>query len=824
MDPLRWARVRELFEEVVEASPAAPRAYLEDRVGQDASLVSEVLALVEGDARPDTPLDHSPASLGGEGGSEGSPPQPLLLPDTDVAPYRLLEPIGRGGMGTVYRAIRDDGVMERTVALKLIHAGLDSGEVLRRFLDEQRILSSLEHPHIARLYDAGRAADGRPFFVMEFVPGRPIDTYCAAHGLDISERVELFLQVCDAVSHAHQGFVIHRDLKPSNILVTEEGTVKLLDFGIAKLVDPDGASHDTKTGFRMMTLEYAAPEQIRGEVLTTACDVYALGVVLYELLTGSRPVEDHDRALARAFAPRGAPALPRPSTRVAGDDSHPTSRDHRSRTLRGDLDEILLKALHLDVRDRYADVGSFASDVRAYLQGRPVSAQAPSVPYRVRKFVRRRRGEVAVAALVLVAVGVSAMVAWGQSLRATAERDMAVAVSSFLEDLFEAGDPRVGVVRDTTRMVDFLAIAEVRVRDQLAARPRVRARLQLILGTVYRNLSRTDRAVPVLRAAVESHAQGDTEPGAEAIEARRLLGLSLAETGELEEGLSELRAALAEQLLLEGPEAEATARLHESIGRAYAEARQNAEAIPWLERALASRRARQPPEPASLASSLNTLGSALAQEGRPSEAVGFLAEAADVLGGAASLPRGVRQSDEGYSRNNLSQVLMNLGRLDEARIEAERAGALLDSAFTGANPAKAGNLERRAALLSMKAAPTARERTLADSLFQASLTMQRSLPRSPGGLMYSWNAYGRALRTWSRSEPGGETLDRAIEAFGRSLSEGRLDFGDDHPLVMSVRADLGKTLVEAGRAEEGLAETGPAWALVQRAVPAGHPM
>lgn len=829
MDSNRWSEVRRLFEEILDTGPSDPRAYLERATGGDESLVREVLSLLEEDRREQTPLDGPLPGLGELSVESPTESEPLRIPEVQVHPYRFLEPVGRGGMGAVFTATRADGTTDRTVALKLVHAGLDSAALLRRFRKEQRILGSLEHPNIARLYDAGQASDGRPFLVMEYVDGMPIDRFREEAGLDVRNTLELVLQVCDAVSHAHQGFVIHRDLKPSNILVNGEGQAKLLDFGIAKLVEADSGEAETRTGLRMMTPEYASPEQIRGEVLTAASDVYSLGMILYELLTGERAVKDREQALARALAPESAPSLPRPSTSVTkGTQDGGGTGEHSTRTarlLKGDLDQVVLKAVRPDPEERYPSVAALADDLRAFLDGRPVSAQPPTLLYRARKFARRRRGGVTAAALVLLSLVLGVIVSTWQARRAAQERDVAVAVSSFLEELFRAPDPRTGLVRDTTRMVDFLAVAEERVRSGLETQLVPKARLQLTLGIVYRNLGRPDRAVPVLRDAVATHGEAYPAGHPDAVEARRLLGLSLAETGDFEEGVAELEAALEAQLALEGAESTRTARMYETVGRAYANAQQNDEALPWLERAVDAHRGRVDPDPVALASALNTLGSVLDQAGRSAEAVPLLEEAADTWSDAGdSVPRGVRQTDEAVTRNNLAQILLGLGRTDEARVQAERAGVLLDSAFTGPHPTKALNLRRRATLLALASDSAPGVIPTADSLYQASLAMEGDLPQEPGAMMFAWNAYGRSLRQWGRLPGRSPLLDSAIVAFGRSVEAGGRDFGAGHPLVMSGRADLGRTLAEVGRVQEGLAEAAVAFDAIEAAVPAGHPM
>ena len=319
-----------------------------------------------------------------------------------VGPYRLLREIGAGGMGAVWLAERADGMLRRRVALKLPRLNWDAAGLAERMARERDILGDLEHPNIARLYDAGVDAQGRPFLAMEYVDGRPLDVYCDERGLGVRDRLELFLQVARAVAHAHARLVVHRDLKPSNILVTPEGNVRLLDFGIAKLIAGDAGvesareTHLTRIAGRALTPEYASPEQIRGDAITVAVDVYSLGIVLYELLAGQRPYR---------IASMSAAAMEENVLRIDAPSASTVARDStRARQLRGDLDTILAKALKKAPAERYATVDAFAADVQRHLEGTPVLARPDSVGYRVSRFVRRHKVPVGVAALVVLAV------------------------------------------------------------------------------------------------------------------------------------------------------------------------------------------------------------------------------------------------------------------------------------------------------------------------------------------------------------------------------------------------------------------------------------
>jgi non-specific serine/threonine protein kinase/serine/threonine-protein kinase len=420
MTPESWQQIKRIFDEAVELAPPERGVFLDAACGSDAALRSEVERMLAADPADD--LEESAFSLFDRG--EGA-----AFRGRRVGRYRILEEVGRGGMGAVFAAVRDDGEFEQKVALKLIKSGLSTTTIVRRFRHERQILASLEHPHIARLLDGGMSDDGVPFYVMEYVEGEPIDEYCRARGLGVRERLGLFRQVCAAVSYAHRRLIVHRDLKPSNILVTGEGRAKLLDFGIAKVVSQgDGDAQGTATQLGLMTPDYASPEQFRGEPVTTSTDVYSLGVVLYELLTDALPYslsglrldqmlkvvcETEPARPSHAAAERGPLAVglrTRPMPGVAGGDARPPRRETSQpavgnpQSLRGDLDNIVLKALRKEPERRYESVEQFSEDVRRHLAELPVSARPDTFAYRASKFVRRNRVAVVAASLVFLAL------------------------------------------------------------------------------------------------------------------------------------------------------------------------------------------------------------------------------------------------------------------------------------------------------------------------------------------------------------------------------------------------------------------------------------
>ena len=429
---------------------------------------------------------------------ETSPLHSLELAPGDVlGPYRIEGAIGEGGMGAVYRAQRADQSYDRTVALKVIKPGMDTRAVLRRFEAERRILARLEHVAIARLYDAGATDLGRPWLALEFVDGEPITTHADRLGLETRERLDLFLQVCHAVEHAHRNLIVHRDLKPSNVLVrSENGTVALLDFGVAKLLEDDDDGL-TRTGEQLMTRPFAAPEQVLGESVTTATDVHALGILLFELLSGQRPFQgDTARQLEKEIL-ESTPSLPR--------------------LVDTELSAICSKALRKDPIERYGSAAALATDVERWLQGLPVEATPASAFYVARKFVHRNLRSVVLAAVsVLALIALSALYTWqvtAERNSARIEAQKARQVANFMGGLFRDADPaETGGAEVSAREVLDRAAERLEAEEQ--TRPEIRAQLFQSLGEVYTSIALYDEAETLLaRAAnIRSDALGDQHP------------------------------------------------------------------------------------------------------------------------------------------------------------------------------------------------------------------------------------------------------------------------------------------------------------------------
>ncbi|MEM7368327.1 MAG: serine/threonine-protein kinase [Bacteroidota bacterium] len=505
MENTRWQQLQHWFEAALKLPAAEREAYLSNQCADQPGMAQEVLELLQADASEDSLLSN------------------IVLPQLDLqellhpmegqilGPYQVEKVLGKGGMGTVYLARRIDGEFDQLVAVKLLKRGMDSEELFQRFRIERQIQARLEHPHIARLLDGGLTADGQPYFTMEYVPGLPLGEYCNRHLLSIDQRLGIFLQICEAIQYAHSQLVIHRDLKPNNILVNEEGTVKLLDFGIARLMDEDQASGLTQDGNRVFTPEYASPEQAQGKSVGTATDVYSLGVIVYELLTGLRPFDlaDLSPVERELIITKERPPLPSqrvvelPSDKLAGRDG---SIDRLSKHLKGDLDTICLKALRKEAERRYTSAGEFAEDIRNYLHHQPVKARPDTFVYRSKKFIQRNRVAVTASLLAsLLFLFTISFYTWqvgNERDRAQLEAQKSKEIADFLTEIFMESNPIVNQ-GDTLTAMQLLDRGAKKIKTELEDNPQLKREMLALLGSLYREMGNSSSSLHMYDAALD---------------------------------------------------------------------------------------------------------------------------------------------------------------------------------------------------------------------------------------------------------------------------------------------------------------------------------
>ena len=538
----KWNKAKEIFQTALVLAAAERREFIEREASGDEEIKREVETLLEAYEEAGTFIVAPVASIADfvESGQNAS------AVGREIGAYQILREIGRGGMGSVYLAQRADKEFQKKVALKLIKRGFDTDEIVRHFRNERQILANLEHPNIARLLDGGATSDGLPYLVMEYVEGTKLTLFCDEHHFELNQRLELFLAVCSAVSYAHRNLIVHRDLKPSNILVTEEGSPKLLDFGIAKLLTPTGdfGNGETATNFNVMTPEYASPEQVRGLPVSTSTDVYSLGVILFELLTGSRPYDFPSRNLEEIVRTICEFDTVRPSSAAnsklkienpkSPNEANPKSKIQNPKLLRGDLDNIILKAMRKEPERRYLSVEQLSEDIRRYLKGLPVSAREDTFAYRTSKFIGRNK--VGVAAVGSVALSlIAGLIGTTRNARiARRQRDKAERINRFLQKMLASPDPRA--VGKDAKIVEVLRLAANSIEKDFAGQPEIVADLSSTIGLTFLSLGQTDSAESYLTDAlrIRSRLLGFENPAT---------AISLNNYGKLLQAKGDLRSA-----------------------------------------------------------------------------------------------------------------------------------------------------------------------------------------------------------------------------------------------------------------------------------------
>jgi serine/threonine-protein kinase len=822
--PERWQQVKYVLDGALDCRTAERPSFLDAACQGDSELREEVESLlasedVLGDFIEEPIFDFH--QDGEEERGEGH----------RIDAYRVVREVGRGGMGSVFLAKKAEGDFEGQFALKVIRRGMDSDEVVQRFRAERRILTRLEHPNIARILDGGTTGDGRPYFVMEHVEGRPIDEFCDGEELSIPARLELFLDVCSAVHFAHQNLIVHRDLKPANILVTRAGSPKLLDFGIAKILDPDKTEPALTVMARPMTPQYASPEQLQGKQVTTASDIYALGVLLYILLTGRSPYgvpPPEGEELHRAVCDED----PRPPSEVIVHASASRGPQGEPRFLRrrlaGDLDNIVLKAMHKEPQRRYASAEQLAADIRRHLDGLPVLARRDTAVYRMGKFVRRHRWGVGFAAAALLGVIVFSITVTQFWRKAVRERDRSEAISRFLQDLFAIPDPGQSRGEQVTAR-EVLDRGNERISRDLQDQPELRATLMNTMGQVYGNLGLFEPArrlteeslairerilgkdhllvaeslqnLAVLRRAMGENAaaesllrealeirrrHGATETGDYAKALNDLAGL-LEEKGDLDAAEKLFRESLALKIKLFGNEHEDVARGLNNLGHLLHGKKEYTSAERYYQQALAMRRKLLGAVHPEVATTLNNLAVLYEDTGNPSRAEQMYREVLEM-----------RRKLFGERHPSVARILSNLASLLQVQGRSRAAEPLYREALSIADEKLGAEHPERAVYL----------RNLASALLD-----QGKAPEAESLVREAWEIFRRASPSSWRVADAESVLGGCLAAQGR--------FGEAEPMLVgsyeALAKDLGTGSRRAGDAQARVAALYKAWGKPDRA-------
>lgn len=818
--------VRDIVQRAQALGPQERATFVRHSCGNDETLLSMVLDALGDNAMNPAYWDERAADADAAGGDPGLL---LSLEGQRLGPYRIVRKLGSGGMGDVYLAERADDEYQQRVAIKLVRAGVFSAQVQSRLRMERQILATLQHPNIARLMDGGRTADGTPYLVMEYIDGEPIDVYCNRHRLALPQRIELARTICAAVHYAHQNLVVHRDLKPSNILITADGVPKLLDFGIAKLLDTRQSLHTlavTHLDFRVMTPAHASPEQIRGDVITTSSDIYVLGVLIYEMLCGRKPfafvgsrITDMERVICEQ-----EPPPPSVMFRRAADESPALLEDIvacRSTTaarllkdLRGDLDNIILMAMRKDAGRRYSSAEQLSADLGKHLAGEPVIAASDTWIYRTNKFVRRHTLAVAASVLAVATLAAFSAVTYLQSQRVARERDIAAAeraraeqVSSFLVELFELSDPSKSRGNQVTAR-ELLDIGARRVSLGLDDQPSTRATLLGTIGQVYASLGLYGDAVSLQRQALESRKKlyGDKHP--EVAAATASLGNTLQEQGLLAEAEKQLNAALTMQRELMGTSAVEIAPILRDLGRLADQRGMAAAAEKFYSESMAIYRKHKMDRSTEVASVTNDLAGLYLQRSDYDRAAQLYRSALDIDRAAL----GQDHPQVAMHIQSLALTLHRQGKLSEAEPLYLQSIELLQRVLGERHPNTLDALANYGSFL-RRQGDFARAEPVLRSVLERDVAA-----RGPNHTFVGHDHVnlGNVLMDGGRYTDAETDFRAALDIYKESLPA-------DHPFVASALSGLGRAQFKQGRLEEAEKTLRTATTVGATALPADSP-
>jgi serine/threonine protein kinase/TolA-binding protein len=804
----RWLKLQEIFAAAADLPAARRQQYVADACGDDEALRQEIMAMLSCDAEPDNgPLTNAlDAAI-----SDTSKDRRQALINTVVGSYRLVSILGHGGAGSVYLAERADRQYSAQVAVKIVESAALHPDMGLRFRAERQILASLNHPNIARLVDAGETDKGLPYLVMEYVHGEPVDRFCDSRQLSLEARLELFLQICAAVQYAHQNLVVHRDLKPANILVTADGVPKLLDFGIAKLLDTSPVVTQsvalTRMNDRLLTPEYASPEQILGRPVTTSSDVYALGVVLYELLTGRRPYAvsstsqlELERSICVNDPPRPSAVVTRPVDSPKKEVSAASLASSRGFTpeklekaLAGDIDAIVMRALRKEAVHRYGSIEQLAADLRRHLANEPVVARQGNWAYYSQRFVRRHAFGVSATAAGIVFLSVFAVMTSIQAQRIAQERDRATQegqraeqVSNFMLDVFAAADPFVSQGKEVTAR-ELLDQASRRISGDLNQQPEVRARLLAAIGRSYRRQGQYDRAATYLEDSLRITRQLATAPSAALAVTLTELAVTQKELGNFDDSERSFDEAVAMLRSVGADKTPETAELLLGLGQMEQQRGNLDKAVEYMEQSAALMRELHGPQHPDVAAVLTDLMSVRLWKNDLESAEQMARETVGIY--RATVPE--LHPDRVMSEYLLGDILARRGRVNEAAPLLENALNAQRVLYGDASPRTAATLDALALTRQAQNRPADAERLAREAL--SSSTQAYGANHFMTGYYHSMLG-SMLLRT--------RKLDEAETELRQALTVYETTLPPDHQYVASAEHHLGEVMLATRRPED----------------------
>ncbi len=718
MDSKRWDNIQDLFHACIERSASDQESFLKNLEKDDPDAAIEVKKLLEahqasGSFLEDEILDN------------------VFISEGDlVGPWRVIRSFGRGGLSSVFLPSRADGLFDRVVAIKFLHGLIPGQSMHKRLQQEQKILARLQHKNIAQLFDAGVTDEGRPYFILEYIQGKPITEWCNENELSFDDRLEIFEQVCEAVQFAHQRLIVHRDLKPTNILVDDNGIVKLLDFGIAKILEhePQDGSPLTQTGLYLMTPEYASPEQVQGETITTATDVYALGLILCELLTGQLPYNLADKNQMEISSTISNTIPVKPSSLISRvKDSAPLqlrgiNKNQLKKRIKGDLDTIVLKALRKEPVRRYGSADQLLQDIRRYQKNEPISARPESAAYLSKKFIQRNQTVVLAVAIIMIVLISTAIFSLYQARTTEIERQKTEQVNAFLQEMLASPNPYEDGL--DVKVVDILDQTAARIDEQIN-QPEVEASVRRTLGVTYRELGDIDKAYSQISQALVIQNRFLNPPNAELSETQAELAKTLQLQGNYESADSLLNLAYTSDLELFGRKSTTIAARLGDLGSVQWDMGNFEEAEKLLRESLELEQDLRQPNHERVATSMGNLATLLSSQGQLDEALNLYRKELEIYqrnfesNQHPSIPqtlshigiilddteryeealtyhqqalvlfrelKGEDHPDVVYAMNNLASVMTKMGDMEEALTMQEDAAVLYRNIFGPDHP------------------------------------------------------------------------------------------------------------------------------------------